>query len=205
MLFNSYLFIFGFLPVVLAGFYLLGAGRRNWALLWLTAASLVFYAWWRPINVLLIAPSILINYGLSRALQRTNEARPALANAILITGIVFNIGFLGYFKYLNFIAGLAERRLRHRLRPDPAHPAARHLLHNVPEDRLPGGRPGRPRDPVQHPRLRAVRAVLPAADRRPDRALPGDDAAVPRRRLPLRCRQCRGRPEHCSALAWQRS
>jgi len=105
MLFNSYLFIFGFLPIVLAGFYLLGAGRRDWALLWLTAASLVFYAWWRPINVLLIAPSILINYALSRALQRTNEARPALAKAILIVGIVFNIGFLGYFKYLNFIAG----------------------------------------------------------------------------------------------------
>jgi D-alanyl-lipoteichoic acid acyltransferase DltB (MBOAT superfamily) len=105
MLFNSYLFIFGFLPVVLAGFYRLGAHRRDWALLWLTAASLVFYAWWRPINVLLIAPSILINYALSRALQRTNGVHPALAKAVLLAGIVFNIGFLGYFKYLNFIAG----------------------------------------------------------------------------------------------------
>jgi uncharacterized protein (TIGR03382 family) len=44
MLFNSYSFVFGFLPVVLAGFYLLGARRREWALLWLTAASLLFYA-----------------------------------------------------------------------------------------------------------------------------------------------------------------
>ena len=105
MLFNSYLFIFGFLPVVLTGFYLLGERRREWALLWLTAASLAFYAWWRPVNVLLIAPSILINYGLSRALQRTAETRPALAKAILIVGIAFNVCFLGYFKYRMFFEG----------------------------------------------------------------------------------------------------
>lgn len=105
MLFNSYTFIFGYLPVVLAGFYVLGAQRKEWALLWLSAASLLFYAWWRPINVLLIAPSILVNYGLSRGLERTGEARPALARLLLISGIVFNLCFLGYFKYLNFAAG----------------------------------------------------------------------------------------------------
>lgn len=102
MLFNSYPFLFGFLPIVLIGFYVLGARRREWALLWLTAVSLFFYAWWRPINVLLIAPSILINYGLARGLERTREVQPARAKAILITGIVFNLCFLGYFKYLNF-------------------------------------------------------------------------------------------------------
>jgi alginate O-acetyltransferase complex protein AlgI len=102
MLFNSYPFLFGFLPVVLAGFYILGARRRDWALLWLTAASLFFYAWWRPINVFLIAPSILINYGLSRALEHTRDTKPAQAKVILVVGILFNICFLGYFKYLNF-------------------------------------------------------------------------------------------------------
>src|SRR5580692_2412409 len=102
MLFNSYEFIFGFLPVTLFGFYILGARRREWALLWLTAASLFFYAWWRPINVLLIAPSILINYGLARALERTGEANPFRAKMLLIAGILFNLCFLGYFKYLNF-------------------------------------------------------------------------------------------------------
>ena len=104
MLFNSYSFIFGFLPTVVIGFYILGARRREWGLAWLTAASLLFYAWWRPINVLLIAPSILINYGLARALEKTGEARPAFARTILIAGIVFNLCFLGYFKYLNFAA-----------------------------------------------------------------------------------------------------
>jgi alginate O-acetyltransferase complex protein AlgI len=102
MLFNSYIFIFGFLPVVLIGFYALGARRREWALLWLTAASLLFYAWWRPLNVLLIAPSILTNYGISRFLEQNTQRRPEVARAALITGIVFNLCFLGYFKYLTF-------------------------------------------------------------------------------------------------------
>ena len=105
MLFNSYSFIFGFLPIVLAGFYGFGARKSEWALLWLTAASLLFYAWWRPLNVLLIAPSILINYGLARLLERTGDEKPAAARAILIGGIVFNLCFLGYFKYLNFVEG----------------------------------------------------------------------------------------------------
>jgi D-alanyl-lipoteichoic acid acyltransferase DltB (MBOAT superfamily) len=103
MLFNSYLFIFGFLPIVLAGFWLLGQQRRDWALVWLTLASLGFYAWWRPVNVLLIAPSIAINYGLSRALQRYGETRPGLARMVLLGGIAFNVCFLGYFKYLTFL------------------------------------------------------------------------------------------------------
>jgi D-alanyl-lipoteichoic acid acyltransferase DltB (MBOAT superfamily) len=108
MLFNSYQFIFGFLPITLLGFYLLGARRRDWALLWLTAASLFFYAWWRPINVLLIAPSILINLGLARLLARHREQRPALARLELICGIVFNLCFLGYFKYTMFLEGVAN-------------------------------------------------------------------------------------------------
>src|SRR4051812_36444688 len=105
MLFNSYEFIFGFLPITLAGFYLLGARTRDGALLWLTVASLFFYAWWRPVNVLLIAPSILINLGLARLLQRYRTDNPALARVVLVSGIVFNVCFLGYFKYTMFLRG----------------------------------------------------------------------------------------------------
>ena len=50
MLFNSYEFIFLFLPLTLAGFFLLGLSSRTLALGWIVAASLIFYAWWRPIN-----------------------------------------------------------------------------------------------------------------------------------------------------------
>ena len=46
MLFHSYAFVFGFLPVVAAGFFLLARAGREVALAWLAAASLFFYGWW---------------------------------------------------------------------------------------------------------------------------------------------------------------
>jgi len=106
MLFNSYEFIFVFLPLTLCGFFLLGLGSRTFALGWLVAASLFFYAWWRPINVLIIAPSILVNYLLARALLRLGgrKERAGLARFVLLLGIAFNVCFLGYFKYVNFFS-----------------------------------------------------------------------------------------------------
>jgi alginate O-acetyltransferase complex protein AlgI len=105
MLFNSYEFVFGFLPVTLAAFFLLGRVSRNLALGWLVVASLFFYAWWRPLNVLIIAPSILVNFVLARSLVvlSADKSRTGLARAVLILGIVFNVCFLGYFKYANFL------------------------------------------------------------------------------------------------------
>ena len=101
MLFNSYSYIFGFLPVTFLGFLILGRAGRAPATLWLTAASIAFYAWWRPLNVLLIMPSIVFNYGAARLLERTSGSRPGMARAILMAGIVCNILFLGTFKYLS--------------------------------------------------------------------------------------------------------
>jgi len=110
MLFNSYEFIFAFLPVTLAGFFLLGLRSRNLALGWIVAASLAFYAWWRPINVLIIAPSIIVNFVLARWLLRltADEARAGLARLVLLLGIAFNVAFLGYFKYVDFLATAAN-------------------------------------------------------------------------------------------------
>jgi len=104
MLFNSFEFIFAFLPATLAGFFLLGKFSRHWALGWLMLASLVFYAWWRPINVLIIAPSVLVNFGLARTLQHlvTQKDRVRTSQIVLAAGILFNVAFLGYFKYANF-------------------------------------------------------------------------------------------------------
>ncbi len=106
MLFNSYEFIFAFLPVVVVVFFALGKASRAWALRWVIAASLFFYGWWRPLNVLIIAPSVLINFLLARLLQRLcKEERHSAAQAVLVLGIVFNVAFLGYFKYSNFFVG----------------------------------------------------------------------------------------------------
>lgn len=111
MLFNSYPFIFGFLPLTLAGFFLLGRGSRVWAIRWLILASLFFYAWWRPINLLIIAPSMIVNFLLARALQRLRggrEQNKAVARWVLAAGIAFNVLFLGYFKYANFFVSAAN-------------------------------------------------------------------------------------------------
>jgi alginate O-acetyltransferase complex protein AlgI len=104
MLFNSNEFIFAFLPVTLAGFFALGIISRTAALRWVIFASLVFYALWRPLNVVIIAPSILINFILARALQRlANDQRQfRIARLVLLLGIAFNVAFLGYFKYIDF-------------------------------------------------------------------------------------------------------
>ena len=103
MLFNSYEFILGFLPLVVVVFFLTGRTSRTWALGWLVLASLFFYAWWRPFNLLIIGPSLLVNFVLARVLMRLNaEGRSRASKAVLIAGIAFNVAVLGYFKYANF-------------------------------------------------------------------------------------------------------
>jgi alginate O-acetyltransferase complex protein AlgI len=104
MLFNTYEFIFAFLPATLACFYAIGIVSQTWALRWIIFVSLLFYAWWRPLNVLLIAPSILINFALARTLQRLgeDEKRSQVSRLVLLLGLAFNVAFLGYFKYSDF-------------------------------------------------------------------------------------------------------
>lgn len=106
MLFNSYEYIFAFLPVTVIGFHLLGIASRALALHWIIFASCFFYAWWRPINVFLMAPSITINFMLARTLLQLGRdgTRGRASNAVLLLGIAFNITFLGYFKYTGFVA-----------------------------------------------------------------------------------------------------
>jgi alginate O-acetyltransferase complex protein AlgI len=63
MMFHTVAFILGFLPVCMAGFFLLGRfyGTRG-ALHWLLACNLFFYAWWNPAHVPLLAASVAGNY-----------------------------------------------------------------------------------------------------------------------------------------------
>ncbi len=94
MLFNSRLFILVFLPLVLAGFFVLGRYGRRAALFWLLAASLFFYAWWKPACLLLLLVSIAVNFCLGGVL-----AKPARSKVWLVLGLAFNLGLLGFFKY----------------------------------------------------------------------------------------------------------
>ncbi|MDR3536742.1 MAG: MBOAT family O-acyltransferase [Acetobacteraceae bacterium] len=105
MLFHTQPFILGFLPLCLAGFFLLGriAGAR-WALRWLVAASLAFYAWWNPPFVLLLAGSIVVNYALGQRILALAEAgRMQAARLWLTVGVGADLLLLGWFKYANFL------------------------------------------------------------------------------------------------------
>ncbi len=108
MLFNSYEFIFAFLPVAAVVYLLLRSVSRSFALGWVIVASLLFYAWWRPFNLLIIGPAVIVNFLCARALLALarDEARSGLKNAVLILGVAFNVGVLGYFKYVNFAASV---------------------------------------------------------------------------------------------------
>jgi alginate O-acetyltransferase complex protein AlgI len=107
MLFNSTEFLFAFLPAALSIFYLLGSISRVAAIRWLILASILFYAWWRPVNILIIAPSLAINFALASILMRLNqqEGSRLTSKVILGLGISFNVAFLGIFKYLDFVFG----------------------------------------------------------------------------------------------------
>src|SRR5687767_6712139 len=101
MLFNSYGFIFCFLPAALLGFFVVGRTLgRPAACSWLAGASLLFYAWWQPIFLVLLVASMVVNAVLGRhLLVATASAR----RWILAGGVVFNLGLLGYFKYAGFL------------------------------------------------------------------------------------------------------
>ena len=100
MLFNSYEFIFIFLPVTLVLFFLIGArGHHKIAMTWLVGASLFFYGWWNPAYLGLIMASMLFNYGLGVGLGSGTQVQ---RKAILIAGIIINLSLIGYFKYANF-------------------------------------------------------------------------------------------------------
>jgi alginate O-acetyltransferase complex protein AlgI len=106
MLFNSYTFIFLFLPLTMLGYWLLGRwSSRRLVIGWLLTCSVAFYGLWNPVSLAIILPSVLGNYLLARGIQALAQEEPEQnrrADALLVAGIAFNLCILGYFKYRNF-------------------------------------------------------------------------------------------------------
>lgn len=98
MVFSSLVFLFVFLPLVLAGYALCGRKLRNLVLL---AASLFFYAWGEGLYVVVMALSILANYLLGLLIDGTRGK--GQAQRILGAGVALNLALLITFKYLNFL------------------------------------------------------------------------------------------------------
>jgi alginate O-acetyltransferase complex protein AlgI len=104
MLFPTGEFLFLYLPVVAASFFLIArlAGARP-AAFFLVLASLYFYASWRPVHTVLLLISIAINYGAGGLILTARVRGDAQrARMWLIAAVVVNLGLLGYFKYANF-------------------------------------------------------------------------------------------------------
>jgi len=97
MEFSSYTFVLFFLPATLLGAaVLMRVGTQNARMLFLAAASILFYAWWDWRFVSVLALSLIVNYLVGLSLAR--QAR----KPVLAAGISFNLLLLGYFKYVDF-------------------------------------------------------------------------------------------------------
>ena len=101
MLFNSSIFLFVFWPVTLLVTWALSKWSKVAAAQgFLVIASLFFYGWWNPSYVLLLAGSIVVNYGLGCLML---ASRGGTRTAWLALGIVLNLGLLAYYKYWGFL------------------------------------------------------------------------------------------------------
>jgi len=115
MLFNSYEFIFLFLPITfICYFYLTHKRLINGSKIWLVAASLFFYSWWNIYYLPLILSSIFVNFFIGSTLSKINSGDIASLKStkiptkkqLLIFGLAFNILLLCFFKYADmFIVG----------------------------------------------------------------------------------------------------
>ena len=108
MVFSSSIFLFFFLPLVIAGYYLL---KENYRLSFLLLTSLFFYAWGEPKYILIMLLSIVINYSFGIVIHKSivYHTRKIIAKTLLIFGIVCNLVILFYFKYFNFTLGTVNR------------------------------------------------------------------------------------------------
>jgi len=98
MVFSSNVFLFLFLPLFLAAYYLC---PPRWRAAVIVAGSYAFYAWWRADFVLLFAAVTAWNYAAGRRIA-AHGARTAGARRWLVAGVAGDLAVLGWFKYANF-------------------------------------------------------------------------------------------------------
>ena len=100
MVFSSTVFLFLFLPALLVLYYLPGVKSRAWKNSVLLLFSLGFYAWGEPLFVFLMMFSIIVNWGLALAMNRSRSRRKLW----LVAAVGFDMLLLGVFKYASFIS-----------------------------------------------------------------------------------------------------
>lgn len=109
MLFNSYIFIFAFLPITLIGYFALNHFKLNTiAKVWLVLCSLFFYAYYNPAYLWVIIASMAVNYLLCFAFQKMDQNKTGLRRMLFVFGILLNVGALFFYKYLDFVLKTAN-------------------------------------------------------------------------------------------------
>jgi alginate O-acetyltransferase complex protein AlgI len=103
MLFNSYPFIFLFLPAVLLGYFAAGRVGNLAPVIWLAVASLAFYSFGNWPFVALLLGSIAFNYVIGLLLI-ARKLHPRTRFAVLTLGVAGDLLILGIFKYAGFLA-----------------------------------------------------------------------------------------------------
>jgi len=100
MVFSSLMFLFIYLPVVLAVYYI---SPLKWRNLLLLIANLIFYGWGEPVYIVIMFLSIFIDYthGLLVEKYRGNDRK---ARAFVASSMIFNLALLFFFKYYDFLA-----------------------------------------------------------------------------------------------------
>lgn len=98
MVFSSLIFLFLFLPLTLAAYYLAPRKLRN---LVLFIVSLVFYAWGEPVYILIMLFSTVFDYFNGLIIGRYRASK-RISQAVLINSLIINLGLLGFFKYWDF-------------------------------------------------------------------------------------------------------
>lgn len=102
MLFNSYIFIFVFLPIMLISYFGLNKLKKyKLAKLVLVIGSLYFYAYFNINYLFIIIISILVNYLFNRIFRKLTQ-KP-LRTFVLILGLAFNLGMIFHYKYYDFV------------------------------------------------------------------------------------------------------
>lgn len=95
MVFSSLPFLFMFLPITFALYYLVPKKAKNILLL---IASLIFYAWGEPVYVFLMLLTCLVGWGTGLLMEK----QPNHSKKILVITVIFYLLVLGFFKYANF-------------------------------------------------------------------------------------------------------
>ncbi|MGB0652318.1 MAG: MBOAT family O-acyltransferase [Thermoplasmatota archaeon] len=98
--FNTYCFLFLFLPLTLAGYWLVPS--RRWKLSWITAMSFLFYSFWDIRFVLLLLVAAGADFLIALRLAAIPEGEVTRRKRWLAASVVFNLGLLAYFKYAVF-------------------------------------------------------------------------------------------------------